>query len=82
MAFQIDHGARPAGGVGGVLAGPEQQQKRDNDALPANGEEKLAAPTATVELFNLIRGEDALFDRDESVGHGYGAPAGFGNAVA
>ena len=58
-----------AGRVGGVLAGPDEKQGGDDEALKADDEEELSAAATGVDTVDLIGGEAALFDGDEGVGH-------------
>ena len=81
-AVPEEHGVSPAGRVGGVLAGPEQDEAGDDEALPGDGEKELAAAAAAVELLDLVWGEGALFDGDEECWSCLISPAGSSPASA
>src|SRR6185312_12080061 len=66
----VEHGARPAGRVGGVLAGPAEDERADEDEHEAEREADLSAAAAAVERLHLFGGEVALFNGDHRVGHG------------
>jgi hypothetical protein len=52
----IHHGVHPSRRERPVLACPQSHQGSHNEALQANGKEKLAATAAPVQLFNLVWG--------------------------
>ena len=46
----------PTGGVGGILAGPDQNQQKENEGLESDGQAKLAAAAAGVQSDYLVGG--------------------------
>jgi len=63
------HRVDPAGGVGEILANPEEKNGGDNGELAGDNEEGMSPLTALVEQFDLVGGEIALFGWKEGIGH-------------
>ena len=66
----IEHRVGEAGRVGEILAGPERDQRADDEALEAEDEEELATAAAAIEGFDFLRGEVAFVGGEDHVGHG------------
>src|ERR1019366_1845494 len=65
----IEHRADHAGRVGEILAGPQGDQRADDEALAAEDEEELATAAAAVEGFDFLGGQVAFLSGDQVVGH-------------
>jgi hypothetical protein len=67
----IEHRAGETWRVGKILAGPQGDQRANDNALEAEDEEELATAAPAIEGYDFLRAEVSFFDGEDHVGHGF-----------
>jgi hypothetical protein len=72
----------PAGGIGEILANPEEQNGGDDGKLAGYDKEGMSPLSALVESLDLVGGKIALFGGKKGIGHQSLSPAEVGGLAA